>query len=442
MTTIEQTAKAMQTVLTSVARKAGAATGFIKRMRELTPEAFSQGLIFAWLQNPDATLEQLAQSVATAGSTLSTQALDQRFTREAASFFEVLLIASVSQMIAGHPVAIPLLQRFQAVHILDSSSIQLPRKLVEVWRGCGGSLGENAALKIQVRWDLLRGTLRGPFLQNGREHDRSSFLHKEDMLPGSLSITDLGYFTLSVFEDHNKNGIFWLSRYWSHVQLFLLQGEEFDLLGWLRKLKKDQAQLFVTMGQSMRVSARLIVIRVPKNVAAERRRKLRYQCKRKGKVPSAKNLALCDWVVIVTNVPPELLSIDEAMILYRARWQIELLFNLWKTHGKIDKWRSTNEWRILCEVYAKLIGMLLQHWVFLLGCWRFPDRSMVKAAKTIRSYGTAIALAIENLERLCEVLEKMKMCLEHGCRINKSRKTPRTWQLLLAMEAVDTNDDS
>ncbi len=53
-------------------------------------------------------------------------------------------------------------------------------------------------------------------------------------------------------------------------------------------------------------------------------------------------------------------------MLVRERWQIELLFKLWKPYGCLDEWRTSHPWRILCEVDAKLMGLLLQHWRFLL----------------------------------------------------------------------------
>ncbi len=49
----------------------------------------------------------------------------------------------------------------------------------------------------------------------------------------------------------------------------------------------------------------------------------------------------------------------------RARWQVEKLFDLWKRHGLLEETRSRKPWRVLCEVYAKLLGLLVQHWIFL-----------------------------------------------------------------------------
>ena len=75
------------------------------------------------------------------------------------------------------------------------------------------------------------------------------------------------------------------------------------------------------------------------------------------------------------------------------RWQIELLFKLWKSHGRVDESRSTKPWRILCEVYAKLLAMLVQHWVFLVSFWAYPDRSLTKAAQTVQKHALHLASA-------------------------------------------------
>jgi hypothetical protein len=72
---------------------------------------------------------------------------------------------------------------------------------------------------------------------------------------------------------------------------------------------------------------------------------------------SAERLELAGWECLITNAPPDLLGVQEAPVLMRARWQIERLFDLWKQHGHLDKTRSEKPHRVLCEVYAKLVGL-------------------------------------------------------------------------------------
>ncbi len=40
----------------------------------------------------------------------------------------------------------------------------------------------------------------------------------------------------------------------------------------------------------------------------------------------------------------------------------------------------------MCEVYAKLIAMVIQHWVLVLSSWAHVNRSVIKATQTIRAY--------------------------------------------------------
>ncbi len=95
-------------------------------------------------------------------------------------------------------------------------------------------------------------------------------------------------------------------------------------------------------------------------------------------------LELANWTIIVSNVPRYLLSLEQAFVVMQARWQIELLFKLWKEQALVDEWTTSNRWRILCEVYAKLIAMVIQHWVMLLACWDDPHHSLTGVAEVLR----------------------------------------------------------
>ena len=178
---------------------------------------------------------------------------------------------------------------------------------------------------------------------------------------------------------------------------------------------------------------RLLAAPVEPGVAQERRRKLKLEARRRCQPVSKKRLALADWTILVTNAPPELLSLEEALVLARARWQIELLFKLWKQHGQIDEWRTQKPWRILCEVYAKMLAMLIQHWLLLVSCWTYPDPSLVKGAQTVRSYVLMLASAMAGFIQMTAVLEVLGHTLSSGCRMNSRRRTPITYQLLLGL---------
>ena len=55
---------------------------------------FIQTLVFGWLSNPNATIEELTQTAATLGITITPQGLDKRFTEKAANFIKQVLLNS------------------------------------------------------------------------------------------------------------------------------------------------------------------------------------------------------------------------------------------------------------------------------------------------------------------------------------------------------------
>jgi hypothetical protein len=435
MTTRAQLAASLQTLFTTTADDLARRSGFVERTSKLTGALFAQALVFGWLANPDASLPQLAAAAALAGVSITPQGLDQRCTSAAASFLESLLSAAVAVLVQADTVAIPLLARFTAVELLDASTIVLPDALGLWWPGCGGSSPTNtsASVKIHIRFDLAHGTLRGPLLTDGRTHESTTALQTAPLPRGSLRIADLGFFCLSVLAAIAAEGSYFLSRMHHTTAVFTTAGQRtrlLDLLG-----PAPSYDVSVQLGCTQRLPVRLLAVRVPPEVANQRRRGLKAQARKHGHTASAESLAWADWTLVVTNAAAPLLSLTEALVLLRARWQLELLFKLWKQHGKIDESHSKKPWRVLCEVWAKLLAVLVQHWLALTGCWQFPNRSLVKAAQVVRLHAMHLLASLRTCSRLEEAIGALHRCLP-VCRINRRKKKPNTYQLLLQPELL------
>ena len=82
-------------------------------------------------------------------------------------------------------------------------------------------------------------------------------------------------------------------------------------------------------------------------------------------------------------------------------------------------------------MYAKLLAMVVQHWLLLTGCWAYPDRSLVKAAQTVRHHAMHLASVLACPAALCAAIGIIHRCLAAGCRLNRRKKKPNTYQLLL-----------
>jgi hypothetical protein len=410
-------------------------TGFVQRQRKLTGSTFAQMMVFGAASNPCPTYTDWTQAAAVAGTPLTPQGIEQRFTPQAAHFLYALLQRFVERVITTcTPEVAPLLQRFAGVFIKDSTVITLPRALASVWQGLGDSRGASAAVKLQVRWDFSTGQLEGPTLQPARCHDRTTPYPVDDLPAGSLELADLGYFCLEELQAKQAWGQYFVRRYKLRTEVLTLEGEPLDLLEWLSQVGTE-GERWVLLGKQARVPVRLIAFRLSEASAARARRRLyAYAGKKDGK-PSQRALALADWVVLITNVPEELLSAREVWVLARVRWQVEILFRVWKSCFRIDECRSRKVWRVLCELYAKLMGVVLWHWLLLVyrgGVW---DRSLYKASCAFRRLSTVLCVCLRCGGSLEVVVGLFEACLA-TCRVGKRRKRPATFQLILESEGL------
>lgn len=423
MTTIPQLSQILQKLLIEDANTIGRESGFIQRQRKLSGASFAQGLVFGWQANPQASLEELCQSARVCGVEISPQGLQERLNSPQANrFLHQLLLKGVSYLVQSQSERDDLLASFAGVYIQDSSQIELPSSLHTIWQGQGT---EQAMLKLQAVLDYQHGHF-DLTLASGRDHDCP--LQTVALPAGSLRLADLGYFKVQVFEQLNRQGVWWVSRLPARAGIWQ-DARVIHLADWLNQQDSAYVDKSVEL-TAQRLPCRLLAVRVPPEVARERRKRVRKAAsKRKNSNLKPGTLTLCDWTILVTNLPSETFTPDDILCLQRLRWQIELLFKLWKSDLSLDEWRSQLPHQILSEVYAKLLLALIQHWLLLLGCWQHENRSLVKAAKVLRKHAFHILAALPDFTRLLHTLRLILPTLAR-CTVQKRKTRPATFQLL------------
>jgi len=136
-------------------------------------------------------------------------------------------------------------------------------------------------------------------------------------------------------------------------------------------------------------------------------------------------------LVLLTNTPASRLSAPQARTRLRVRWQIELIWKWWNQDGKVDGWRSEKGMPILCEVYAKLMAMIMQHGFPIAGWWSDPHRSLVKACHLVQKGAPCIILTMNGPLTHQALFHIMCRGLK-GCPLNPGKKHPHPSQRLFA----------
>jgi hypothetical protein len=431
MQIIAKVGAALQHLFGAAVKQAAEASGVIIRQRKFSAMSLAKTFVLGFLAKPDASDEDLARMAVQVGADVTPQAVEQRYTPRLERFLQDLLDQALQQVVGSNKALAPILERFTSVVLQDSSTIVLPDDMKERYPGCGGSYGGGqAALKLQVEWDLRSGALAHVQIEAGRSPDGATTRQQTRRGQGVLRIADLGYFDLDVFAEMTQAGEYFLSRLQYTTGLLEPDGTPVELAAWLPQQTGKFIDQPMLMGKAKRLPCRVIAWRLPEEQAARRRHKLRQEYKNTyGKEPSAQRLALCDWTILVTNVPNELMSPEEAVILYRARWQIELLFKRWKSLGLVAILQGSTTVRQMVKLWARLLAVLVQHWLTVDTVWGDPTKSLLKVCRVIRAFVARLAAALNRPADLNQVLEDLRTAVAKTCQRNKRAK-PGTFELL------------
>jgi hypothetical protein len=313
--------------------------------------------VFTAKQEGPTSLDDLCRELLKEGIEIRKQSLQDRFSKEATLFMREMVEHALSKKLGLEKKNIEC--KFGRIVINDSTVFQLPAEYSEAYRGSGGG-GSNAAIKIQYCYDVLSQEMIDITEQDGTKSDHEYPL--QDLRAKDLRMEDLGYFKIERLRTISKAGAYFLSRLKFGITLYILKNGEYKKLNLQKVITKMQEgeikTLWVYIGNNELFGTKLTLEKVPKEVADEKRRKLKTDKQNKRKVVSKERLALCDVNAFVTNCTSEELPDPLLRQCYSLRWQIEIIFKAWKTFFKIDKVAQMKLHRFECFHYGCLMWII------------------------------------------------------------------------------------
>ena len=436
---VPQVAGHLNELLGTEAEAVGKQAGVIQRKRKFTAPLLMSTVVLSLLTKGNSAIGDFVEMAATLGVKVTPKAMRNRFVPQLAEALRLLFHRAVSKAMAAPARSVELLSKFTEIQIGDSTIVTLPEELADEFPGCGGPSGSGkAALKLQVEWNQIDGRMTID-VESGRDSDAKSPMMRRTPKKGSLTVRDLGYFSLEWFTMAVAAGAFFLSRLQPKTKVFLKDGQELDLLSELRAHPWGKPyERWVFMGTGIRVWCRLIVLRMPQEIASQRRREAKKKARKDGRTATDEHLAWMDYSLYVTKCDEEKLTWEEVIVLYRVRWQIELLFKLWKSDNRLalDNAKQPLAQR-MAQMWGKLVGVVIQHWILLASAWKEVRHSLRKGAQVFRRRVLLIARALTDLDRFAATLEEIVGQIDHLAKTDRRNQRPAYFQLLENPELLD-----
>jgi Transposase DDE domain len=346
-------------------------SGFVlRRPKKLSLEAFLQSILLSLCYPAYSFQSWAAQLSALQSSLLSKQALHRRCDSRLQSFLQ-LSLARVLGNFVHRSCPGRLFEPFGRVLLQDSTALALHPRLASCFPACGNQhQAKLASLKIQAVFELRSQSWLHFELGALTDNDqKASGLILSLLQPGDLVIRDLGYAVLKVWRQIAQAGAYFLSRCRSNFTFFDPQTQKpVELLA----LVQNHCQLSVELllGAQERLPVRLVALRLPPALAAQRRRRARKNANRdRGLRLTKRYLKLLDWTILLTNTSAEQLSAQQLLEAYSTRWQIEVLFKSWKSHFQLGKLPTRNPLWVHIQLLAKLLAIALIQTTFAPGAW-------------------------------------------------------------------------
>ncbi len=386
----------------------------MKRKSKLNPFVFFDLMMYDSSARSSKSLNQLAiEAQSSHNVEISKQGVDKRFSDCAVSFLK-LLIERQLQCELNRQLDSSWLDLFNRVVIKDSTRFELPEQYAEHLPGSGGAASKAGAC-LQFEFDFKSGQIIDLNLTAANRPDVTDSLQTLSLVgPNDLIIRDLGYFAFKSLLNIAEKEAFFISRLRPKIIVYELNAGELQPMDFgvlYRRMKKyglNRIEKNVFIGTEPKIPVRLVIDLLPEEIYQQRVRKADKKRKSQGCKSSEKFKLMSRFSLIITNIPEDILPVHAITAIYRTRWQIELIFKIWKSILGVDHIRNMKYSRWLCILYFKLL-MMIVNWSIIMNKRPLIYKKTAKLLSLIKSFKTLF----DNIYRLRIELKKNSPGLVH-----------------------------
>ncbi|HSX82736.1 MAG TPA: transposase [Candidatus Saccharimonadia bacterium] len=256
------------------------------------------------------------------------------------------LLWLLSELVAAPAPPAPLGGRAQGrILLVDASCLGQPGGTGDDWR-------------LHLAYDFTVGRLGQVQVtdRRGGEH-----LGRYQWQRGEVIVADRGYgYRRSVALAVRQHADVVLRIHPATFPLETEAGQPFAVLRWLRQPGETTRDWHGwCRWEGTRYRVRLVATKLPPAATRQARRRQRRKAQKAGRHLTAPTRAVAGWLLVITTLAAATWSAGDILALYRARWQVELVFKRMKQLLRLNQIRSTNLTSVEATVRALLIAWAL-----------------------------------------------------------------------------------
>jgi Transposase DDE domain len=230
--------------------------------------------------------------------------------------------------------------------LVDASTLRQPGGTGDDWR-------------LHLAYDLLAGRLHQVSVtdRRGGEH-----LGRYQWQADEVIVADRGYgYRRSVAIAVRQQADVVVRIHPATFPLETEAGQPFQVLRWLRQRGDSEREWRGwCRWAGQRYAVRLVAAKLDPTATQRARRRAHRKAQKAGRTLTAPTRAVAGWLLLITTLDADAWSTADVLYVYRARWQVELVFKKMKQLLRLNQIRSKHRTSVEATVRALLIAWALQ----------------------------------------------------------------------------------